>query len=78
MEDMVLDCNPELGTRRSSTAGPFPLSAKFDPRFVSERPRDRMKGENLLRRRNRSGETRIECRQQRTGKLSCTELTKNK
>jgi len=39
----VVDCDPEFGTRRSSTAGVFPLSVKFDPNFVSERPGDRKK-----------------------------------
>ena len=51
----VVDRNTELGTRCSSTAGPSPLSAKFDPKFVSERPGNRAKGKNLLHRRNRSG-----------------------
>ena len=64
----VIDCSPELGTRRLSAADPFPLSAKFDPKLVSEKPGDKTEGENLLHCRNRSGRTRIEYRRRRTGK----------
>lgn len=67
-ESLEVDCNPELGTRPLSTAGPFPLSTKFDHKFVSESLGDRTKGENLLRRRNHSGGTRNDRRRRRTGK----------
>ena len=64
----VVDCIPELGTRRLSAAGPFPLSTKFDPRLVNEKPGDRTEAENLLHCRNHSGGTRIEYHQQKTGR----------
>jgi len=42
----VVDWSPELGTRRSfAPAGPFPLSAKFDREFISEKPGERTKGQ---------------------------------
>lgn len=69
MEDVEeVDCDPELGTRRLSVADAFPLSANFDPEFVSWKLGDRTKLENLLYRGNRTGKTRIECRQRMTGK----------
>ena len=63
----AVDWIPELGTRRSSTAGPFPLSAKVGREFISEEFGGRRRRENLLDRRDCSGRTRIEC-QQKTGK----------
>ena len=69
MEDAEdVDCDPELGTRRLSTTDAFPLSVNFDSKCVSGRHGDRAKLENLLHRGNRTGKTRISCRQRRTGR----------
>ena len=67
-ESLVVDWSPELGTRWSFAAGRFPLSAKFDRECVSEKVGERTKVEDLLRRKNRSGRTRIEYRRRKTGR----------
>ena len=69
MEDAEdVNCDPELGTRRLSTTNALPLSVNFDSKYVSGRHGDRAKLENLLHHGNRTGKTRISCRQRSTGR----------
>ena len=64
----VIDCDPELGTRRLSAADALPLSVYPHPNFVSGRNGSETRLGKLFHHGNRSGKMRIECHQRRIGK----------